>query len=78
MKNEYYSLSTDESNDSDLEKMNPLTVQLFDVNTKKVETHFLNICCTTGQSSGTAETIFSKTKSDIDYLKVPWENYVGF
>ena len=58
--------------------MNPHTVQLFDVNTKKVETRFLNFCCTTGQSSGTAETIFSKTKSVIDYLKVPWENYVGF
>ena len=51
---------------------------LFDVNIKKVETCFLNICCTTGQSSGTAETIFIKTESVIDYPEVPWENCVGF
>ena len=48
------------------------------LNTKKVETRFLSMCCTTGQSSGTAETIFSKTESAIDYLEVPCENCVGF
>ena len=78
MKNEHYSLSADGSNDSDLEQMNPLTVRLFDVNTKKVETRFLNLCCTTGQFSRTPETIFSKIESIIDYLEVPWENCVGF
>lgn len=35
MANEYYSLSMDMSNDSYLEKINPLTVRLFDANTKK-------------------------------------------
>ena len=36
------------------------------------------MCCTAGQSSGTTETIFSKTEPIIDYLEVPWENCVGF
>ena len=36
MKNEYYSLSTDGLNDPNLEKMIPLTVRLFDVNTEKL------------------------------------------
>ena len=66
MKNEYYSLSTDGLKDSNLEKM-----ILF-------LTLFLNMFWTTRQSSGTAETIFSKTEWVIDYLEVPWENCVGF
>ena len=45
---------------------------------KKVETRFQNMCWNTGQSSGTAETIFPKTESVIDYLEVSWENCVGF
>ena len=40
MKNEYYSLSTDGLNDPNLEKMIPLTVRLFDVNTKKLGRSF--------------------------------------
>ena len=60
MKNEYYSLSTDESNDSDLEKMNPLSVRLFDVNTKKVKTRFLNLCCTLFNPHGLQKQYFLK------------------
>ena len=45
---------------------------------KKVGTRFQNMCCNTGQSSGTAETIFRKTESVIDYLEVSWGNCVGF
>ena len=60
MKNEYYSLSTDESFNSDLEKMNPLSVRLFDVNTKKVETRFLNLCCTLFNPQGLQKQYFLK------------------
>ena len=45
---------------------------------KKVGTRFQNMCCNTSESSGTAETIFPKTESVIDYLEVSWENCVGF
>ena len=38
----------------------------------------MNLCSTTAQSSGTAETIFSKVESVINYLEVPWENCVSF
>ena len=60
MKSEYYSLSTDESNDSDLEKMNPLSVRLFDVYTKKVETRFLNLCCILVNPQGLQKQYFLK------------------
>ena len=43
-----------------LEKMNSLIVRLFDINTSKVGTWFLDVCCTTGQTSGTAATVFQK------------------
>ena len=46
MKTDFCSLSTDDSNDSGLEKMNPLTVRLFDINTNMVGTRFLDMCCT--------------------------------
>ena len=59
MKSEPFSIAVDGSNDSSLEKMNPLTVRLFDVNRGMVVTHFLDMCLTTGQESGTAESIFS-------------------
>lgn len=40
MQNMPYSLSVDGSNDSGLEKMNPLTVRVYTENTCKVETRF--------------------------------------
>ena len=53
-----YSLSVDGSNDSDLLKMNSLTVQMFDENSGKVNTRFLDMCTTSGQHAATAEPIF--------------------
>ena len=41
--------------------MNPLIVPLFDINTSRVDTQLLNMCHTTGQTSGTAATFFKKT-----------------
>ena len=39
-----YSLATNGSNDNGLKKMNPLTVQIYDVNLKQVKTSFLDVC----------------------------------
>ena len=40
MKNDFYSLSTDSSNDTGLEKMNPLAVRLYDSSKSRVDTRF--------------------------------------
>ena len=40
--------------------MNPIIVRLFDINTSKVDAWFLDMRCTTGQTSGTAATMFQK------------------
>lgn len=60
MKSQPYSLAVDEPSDIGLEKLNPLTVRILDVNTSRVEFHLLDMCCTTGSNEATAEGIFSK------------------
>ena len=55
-KNPFY-LATDGSDNSGLQKMNSLTVRIFDANRGGLTTWFLDMCLT---SAYTAETIFSK------------------
>ena len=78
MKNDFYSLSTDGSNNIGLEKMNPLTVRLYDSSKRRVDTRFLDTCCTSGQNSGTAATIFQMIDDVMIKLQLPWKNCVGF
>ena len=44
MKVSVFSLSTDGSNDQNLEKMNPVTVRIFDINQHKIVMKFLDMC----------------------------------
>ena len=53
-----FSLLTDGSNDSGLEKMNPLTVKICDVNSGRVESRFLDMYATKETDSATAASIF--------------------
>ena len=78
MQNNVFSLSTDGSNDTDIEKMNPLTVRLYDVKRNCVVTRFLDMCCTSGKTCETASTIFSKIDSKMTEFDIPWSNCVGF
>ena len=56
-----FSLATNESHDTGLEKMNQLAVWIYEVNTSRcVFTQVIDICCTTGPGGGTAESIFNK------------------
>ena len=55
MKIQPYSLSTDGSNDTGLEKMNPATVRIYDTTENRIATRFLDMCPTT---SSTAEAIY--------------------
>ena len=56
MKIHPFSVSVDGSNDTGLEKMNPMTIRIYDVNDGKIVTKFLDMCPT---SSSTAEAIYS-------------------
>ena len=78
MKTDFYSLSKDGSNDTEIQKMNPRTVRLFDISTSMFNTRFLDMCCTTGQTSGTSPKIFQKIDDVMTKLKLSWSNCVGF
>ncbi len=72
MKTNAFSLMIDGSNDTGLEKMNPITVRIFDVN--RISTCFLDMCPT---SSSTAEAIFVSMDSRLSKLlevENPWMN----
>jgi hypothetical protein len=73
-----FSLLVDGSNDTGLEKMNPLTVRIFDVASSTVHSRLLDMCCTTGPSSATAAAIFDKINSVMTAHAIPWSNCVGF
>ena len=72
MKANAFSLMIDGSNDTGLEKMYPLTVQIFDVNS--VGTYFLDMCPT---ASSTQEGIFTSVNDRLTKLLEvpnPWMN----
>lgn len=53
-----YSISVDGSNDTVVQKMNPLTVRVYDERSQKVDTRFLDMCTTSGTDVATAKAIF--------------------
>ena len=68
-----FALGTDGSNDTGLLKMNPVTIRLFDMNiSKKVTSHFYDICTTTGEDCGKAYAIFDAIDSKFVEDSVPW------
>lgn len=73
-----FSLGTDGSSDTDVNKMNPVTMRIFDVNTSKtVTTHFYDICVTTGRDASKAAEIFEVVKSKFEQDNIPWCNAVS-
>lgn len=68
-----FSLLVDGSNDTGLEKLNPLTVKIFDVSQRKVKTLLLDMCTTSGRDCGTATAIFTKIDTVLDSYSIPWE-----
>ena len=75
MKAESFALATDGSNDSGLEKMNPLTVRIFDINRGRVTSQLLDMCLT---HSGTAKSIFAEIDGTLKQFSIDWEKCVAF
>ncbi len=78
MKASPFSLLVDGSNDTGVEKLNPLTVKIFDITRREVVSHLLDMCTTSGRDCGTSMTIFSKIDSVLEKYSIPWGNCVGF
>ena len=69
-----FSLTTDESNNDNLLKMNPLIVRIFDVNLGKVKTSLLDMCTSKG---GTAEELFSSIDNCMSSFGISSDNCVA-
>ena len=67
-----FSLLVDGSNDTGVEKLNPLTVKRFDNSKRQVTTCLLDMCTTTGRDCGTATVIFTKIHSVLSKFHIPW------
>ena len=75
MKMHAFSLSVDGSNDQDTQKMNPVTVRIFDINQHKVACKFLDMC---PSKESTAAGIFSCIDLALQKHGIPWANCLGF
>lgn len=75
MKVNVFALSVDGSNDQDQQKMNPVTVRIFDINQHKVVCKFLDMCLS---KESTADGIFSCIESALNKHSIPWTNCLGF
>ncbi len=60
-----FSVSIDGSNDTGLEKMNPLMVRIYDTNRNRVVTQFLDMCTS---SSSTAENLYTTFDTKLQEL----------
>ena len=49
MRSQPFSVCIDGSNDTGIEKMNPMTIRYFSTNQGAIVTHFLDMCITTGR-----------------------------
>ena len=67
-------MSTDGSNDTDLNKMNPITVKLFDVNRSRVVTRFLDMGTTQDVNAATASAMPEATDKAMSKNTIPWCN----
>ena len=72
MKESGYSICKNDNNNSqNLEKMNPVTVRLLDINQHKALTTFLDMCFSKGP---TVVWIFRFTDNVFQKYDIPWEN----
>ena len=62
-----FSVGHDGSNDTGVQKMNPVSVKIFDIkNSKTVSEHFFNMCLTEGEDAG---KVLKQLKSHLKQMK---------
>ena len=59
-------------------KQESLTVKIFDVNTGRVESRFLDMCATKGTDPATAASILQKIDDMLSLQGISWTKCVGF
>ena len=57
-----------------VEKMNPMTIRIFDINRGSVTAQFLDMCMA---SSSSAEGIFTRMNEVLQNNSITWKNCVG-
>ena len=73
-----FRLGIDGSNDTGLNKMNPVTIRIFDINRlKMITSHFYNMCVTSGVEGGKAATIFHVMDQKFTKDRMPWLNAIS-
>ena len=73
-----FSLGIDGSSDTDIEKMNPVTIRVFDINRSKfVTSHFYDMCVTMGCDAGKAEKIFNVVDAKFTTDGIHWDHAVS-
>ena len=74
MKEYPFSVSVDGSSDTGVEKMNPMTIRIFDINRGSVTAQFLDMCMS---SSSTAQGIFTRMNEVLQSNAITWKTCVG-
>ena len=70
-----FSLGIDGSNDTGVDKMNPVTIRIFDISrSKTVTSHFYDMCITSGEHGATASYIFNAVDEKFTEDSMPWLN----
>ena len=67
-----FSLSVDDSNDTDLTKMNPVTVWIYDVNSSRVATRFLDTCSSSTSIAEGIYNVLDEKLTQLLQLDNPW------
>jgi hypothetical protein len=73
-----FSLGIDGSSDTDVHKMNPMTVRIFDINrSHTVTTHFYNMCVTSGRDASKSAQLFLVVQAKMLEDEIPWSQAVS-
>ena len=74
-KNHPFTVGHDGSNDTGVQKMNPIAVRIFDINrSKTISEHFYSMSLTDGENAGKAHKTFEKIDSIFQSDGIPWQN----
>lgn len=72
MRTHPFSLSTDGSNDTGLQKMNPATVRIYDINENCIVTRFLDMCPSGSSTAAALYTVLNSRLVELLQSSSPW------